>query len=204
MAGFSGNARKILEKFKFEEEIEKLDESNRLFQVIQEFKTVDFHPDRVPDLAMGYIFEDLVRRFNEQANEEAGDHFTPREVISLMVHILYTYDEKIYDPGRVVTIYDPTVGTGGMLSVSEKYILEHNAETNLELFGQEYNPESYAICGSDLMIKGEDVSHIVFGNTLGSGRSRNGAADGDGHPNRQFHYMLAKGSCRRIELSRNT
>ena len=191
MAGFSGNARKILEKFKFEEEIEKLDESNRLFQVIQAFKTVDFHPDRVPDLAMGYIFEDLVRRFNEQANEEAGDHFTPREVISLMVHILYTYDEKIYDPGRVVTIYDPTVGTGGMLSVSEKYILEHNAEANLELFGQEYNPESYAICGSDLMIKGEDVSHIVFGNTLGSGRSRNGAADGDGHPNRQFHYMLA-------------
>jgi type I restriction enzyme M protein len=191
MAGFSGNARKILEKFKFEEEIEKLDESNRLFQVIQEFKTVDFHPDRVPNMAMGYIFEDLVRCFNEQANEEAGDHFTPREVISLMVHILYTYDEKIYDPGRVVTIYDPTVGTGGMLSVSEKYILEHNKEANLELFGQEYNPESFAICGSDLMIKGEDVSHIVFGNTLGSGRSKNGAVDGDGHPNRQFHYMLA-------------
>jgi type I restriction-modification system DNA methylase subunit len=127
-----------------------LDESNRLFQVIQAFKTVDFHPDRMPDLAMGYIFEDLVRRSNEQANEEAGDHFTPREVISLMVHILYTYDEKIYDPGRVVSIYDPTVGTGGMLSVSEKYILEHNTKANLELFGQEYNPESYAICGSPL------------------------------------------------------
>jgi type I restriction enzyme M protein len=191
IAGFSGNARKIFEKFKFEEEIEKLDESNRLFQVIQEFKNVDFHPDRVPNMAMGYIFEDLVRRFNEQANEEAGDHFTPREVISLMVHILYTYDEKIYDPGRVVTVYDPTVGTGGMLSVSEKYILEHNSDANLELFGQEYNPESYAICGSDLMIKGEDVSHIVFGNTLGSGRSKNGAVDGDGHPDRRFHYMLA-------------
>ena len=191
IAGFSSNARRIFEKFKFEEEIEKLDESNRLFQVIQEFKRVDFHPDRVPNMAMGYIFEDLVRRFNEQANEEAGDHFTPREVISLMVHILYTYDEKIYDPGRVVTIYDPTVGTGGMLSVSEDYILSHNPEANLELFGQEYNPESYAICGSDLMIKGEDVSHIVFGNTLGSGRSKNGAVDGDGHPDKRFHYMLA-------------
>ena len=191
IAGFSANARRIFEKFKFEEEIEKLDESNRLFQVIQEFKKVDFHPARVPNMAMGYIFEDLVRRFNEQANEEAGDHFTPREVISLMVHILYTHDERIYDPGRVVTIYDPTVGTGGMLSVSEDYILRHNPETNLELFGQEYNPESYAICGSDLMIKGEDVSHIVFGNTLGSGRSKNGAVDGDGHPEKRFHYMLA-------------
>jgi len=191
IAGFSGNARRILEKFKFEEEIEKLDEANRLFQVIQEFKNVDFHPYRVPNMAMGYIFEDLVRRFNEQANEEAGDHFTPREVISLMAHILYTHDEKIYDPGRVVTIYDPTAGTGGMLSVSEKYILAHNPEANLELFGQEYNPESYAICGSDLMIKGEDVSHVVFGNTLGTGRSRNGSMDGDGHPDERFHYMLA-------------
>jgi type I restriction enzyme M protein len=191
IAGFSGNARRILEKFKFEEEIEKLDEANRLFQVIQEFKKVDFHPDRVPNMAMGYIFEDLVRRFNEQANEEAGDHFTPREVISLMAHILYTHDEKIYDPGRVVTIYDPTAGTGGMLSVSEKYILAHNPEANLELFGQEYNPESYAICGSDLMIKGEDVSHIVFGNTLGTGRSKNGSVDGDGHADERFHYMLA-------------
>ncbi|OEU67028.1 MAG: DNA methyltransferase [Desulfobacterales bacterium PC51MH44] len=191
IAGFSGKARRILEKFKFEEEIEKLDESNRLFKVIQEFKKVDFHPDRVSNVAMGYIFEDLVRRFNEQANEEAGDHFTPREVISLMVHILYTYDEKIYDPGRVVTIYDPTVGTGGMLSVSEDYIKAHNKAANLSLFGQEYNPESYAICGSDLMIKGEDVSHIVFGNTLGTGKSKNGAADGDGHPDKRFHYMLA-------------
>lgn len=191
IAGFSGKARRILEKFKFEEEIEKLDESNRLFQVIQEFKMVDFHPDQVSNTAMGYIFEDLVRRFNEQANEEAGDHFTPREVISLMVHILYTYDEKIYEPGRVVTIYDPTAGTGGMLSVSEIYIKDHNPEANLELFGQEYNPESYAICGSDLMIKGEDVSHIVFGNTLGTGRSKNDSADGDGHPDKRFHYMLA-------------
>ena len=190
IAGFSTNARRILEKFKFEEEIEKLDESNRLFEIVKEFSNVDLHPDRVSNMAMGYLFEDLVRRFNEQANEEAGDHFTPREVINLMVHLLYTNDD-IYKPGVVRTIYDPTCGTGGMLSVSEEYILENNPEAHLELFGQEYNPESYAICGSDLLIKGEDVSNIVFGDTLGIGKSRDDQADGDGHSDKKFHYMLA-------------
>lgn len=190
IAGFSARARKILEKFKFEEEIEKLEESNRLFEIIKEFASVDLHPDRVSNMAMGYLFEDLVRRFNEQANEEAGDHFTPREVINLMVHILYT-DDDIYKPGVVRTIYDPTCGTGGMLSVSEEYILENNPEAHLELFGQEYNPESYAICGSDLLIKGEDVTNIVFGDTLGTGKSRDDQADGDGHSDKKFHYMLA-------------
>ncbi len=192
IAGFSSNARKILEKFKFDEEIEKLDEANRLFEIIKEFSNVNLHPDHVPNMAMGYLFEDLVRRFNEQANEEAGDHFTPREVIRLMVHLLYTYDD-IYEPGLVRTIYDPTCGTGGMLSVSEEYILDekHNPDAHLELFGQEYNPEAYAICGSDLLIKGEEVSNIVFGDTLGTGRSKDDQVDGDGHPDENFHYMLA-------------
>src|SRR5574344_709053 len=137
------------------------------------------------------LFEDLVRRFNEQANEEAGDHFTPREVIRLMVHLLYTGDEKIYKPGIVRTVYDPTCGTGGMLSVSEEYIRSENPEADLEMFGQEYNPESYAICGSDMLIKGEDVSHIVYGDTLGTGKSREDMADGDGSPSMNFDYMLA-------------
>ena len=195
IAGFSTRARVILEKFKFEEEIEKLDEANRLFEIVKEVAAVDLHPDKIPNIAMGYVFEDLVRRFNEQANEEAGDHFTPREVIGLMVNLLFTHDDLVYKEGKVIKIYDPTCGTGGMLSESEKLIIDPDAglnpSANLELFGQEYNPESYAICGSDLMIKGEDVQNIIFGNTLGTGKSKEGFVDGDGHPDEHFHYMLA-------------
>ena len=191
IAGFSSRARKIIEKFKFDEEIEKLDEANRLFEVIKEVADVDFHPSRVSTIAMGYIFEDLVRRFNEQANEEAGDHFTPREVVKLMVSLLFTNEEHIYTQGKVIKIYDPACGTGGILSESEKAIREENDAANVELFGQEYNPESYAICGSDLMIKGEEVTNIVYGNTLGTGKRKEGFTDGDGHPNERFHYMAA-------------
>lgn len=195
MAGFSSRARKIIEKFKFEEEIEKLEEANRLFEVVKQVAAVDLHPDTIPNIAMGYLFEDLVRRFNEQANEEAGDHFTPREVINLMVKLLFTHDDLVYTQGKVIKIYDPTCGTGGMLSESEKLIKDPekglNPSATLGLYGQEYNPESFAICGSDLMIKGEDAQNIAFGDTLGTGKTKEGFVDGDGHPNEQFHYMLA-------------
>jgi type I restriction enzyme M protein len=195
MACFSTRARKIIEKFKFDEEIEKLEDANRLFEVIKQVAAVNLHPDVIPNIAMGYLFEDLVRRFNEQANEEAGDHFTPREVIKLMVSILFTHDDLVYRERKVIKIYDPTCGTGGMLSESEKLIADPDTGLNpgvhLELFGQEYNPESFAICGSDLMIKGEDVKNIVFGDTLGTGKAKEGFADGDGHPDEHFHYMLA-------------
>ena len=195
MAGFSSRARKIIEKFKFEEEIEKLEDANRLFDVIKQVAAVDLHPDTIPNIAMGYLFEDLVRRFNEQANEEAGDHFTPREVIKLMVNLLLTHDDLVYEKGKVIRIYDPTCGTGGMLSESEKVIKDPdsglNPSASVYLFGQEYNPESYAICGSDLMIKGEDVTNIAFGDTLGTGKTKDGFVDGDGHPAEHFHYMLA-------------
>lgn len=195
MSGFSTRARKIIDKFNFTDEIEKLEEANRLFEVVKQVAAVDLHPDTIPNIAMGYVFEDLVRRFNEQANEEAGDHFTPREVIKLMVSLLFTYDDLVYKEGKVIKIYDPTAGTGGMLSESEKLIVDPDAglnpSANLELFGQEYNPEAYAICGSDLMIKGEDVKNIVFGNTLGTGKAKVGFVDGDGHPDEKFHYMLA-------------
>ncbi len=195
IAGFSPRARKILEKFHFDEEIEKLDEANRLFDVVKKIAAVDLHPDTIPNMAMGYVFEDLVRRFNEQANQEAGDHFTPREVIQLLVHLLFTYDDLVYKEKKVITIYDPTAGTGGMLSESDKLIKDPdtglNPSAHVELFGQEYNPESYAICGSDLMIKGEDVKNIVYGDTLGTGKPREGFADGDGHPDKRFLYMLA-------------
>ncbi len=195
ISGFSARARKIIEKFNFTDEIEKLEEANRLFEVVKQVAAVDLHPDTIPNIAMGYVFEDLVRRFNEQANEEAGDHFTPREVIKLMVHVLFTYDDLVYKEEKVIRIYDPACGTGGMLSESDKLIKDPetglNPSANLELFGQEYNPESFAICGSDLMIKGEDVKNIVFGNTLGTGKAKEGFVDGDGHPDKKFHYMLA-------------
>ncbi len=191
IAGFSTRAREIVQKFKFDEEIEKLDEANRLFDVFKKVASQDLHPDKFDNLGMGYLFEDLVRRFNEQANEEAGDHFTPREVIKLMVNILFSGEEQIYKAGKLTKIYDPACGTGGILSVAEKTILEQNNKAEVRLYGQEYNPESYAICGSDLMIKGEDVSNIAFGDTLGTGKTVPGRVDGDGHPNERFHYMAA-------------
>jgi hypothetical protein len=182
---FSPKVQEVFERFVFEAEIEKLDASNRLFLVVKEFAAAELGPDKVSNIQMGYVFEELVRRFNEQANEEAGDHFTPREVIRLMTHILYTGEEDIYRPGIVRTIYDPACGTGGMLSVSEEYIREHNPQAKLEPFGQDYNDESWAICCSDLLIKDEPIDNIVKGDTLGDGKSR------DGHEGRRFHYMLA-------------
>ena len=189
--GFSPKAKEVFEKFKFEDEITKLEDANRLYMIIKEFvqtedgKAVDLHPDRISNLQMGYVFEELVRKFNEQANEEAGDHFTPREVIKLMASLVYTDEEDVYKSGIIRTIYDPTCGTGGMLSVSEEHIRAENTNANLILYGQEYNDESFAICCSDLLIKDEPLDNIVHGDTLGDGKTS------DGHPNMKFHYMMA-------------
>ncbi len=183
--GFSATAHRIFEKFKFGEQIEKLDASNRLFNIVKAMADIDLHPDKIDNIQMGYVFEHLVMRFNEQANEEAGDHFTPREVIRLMTSLIYTGEEDVYKPGVYKEIYDPTCGTGGMLSVSEETILRGNQSANLALFGQEYNDESWAICCADMLIKDEETDHIVLGDTLGDGKTR------DGFPDRQFHYMLA-------------
>lgn len=194
--GFSPKAKDIFDKFKFEDEVHKLDESNRLYQIVQDFcdPLVDLSPETVGNLQMGYLFENLVRRFNEQANEEAGDHFTPREVIRLMVNLVFTDETEVYQPGIYRSIYDPTAGTGGMLSVSEMHIKEQNAAANLELFGQEYNDEAYAICCADLLIKDEPIDNIVYGDTLGQTASRSQSSDyvpQDGHPNKRFHFMFA-------------
>ncbi|MES1929365.1 N-6 DNA methylase [Salinisphaera dokdonensis CL-ES53] len=183
--GFSPIARSIFEQFGFTEQIEKLDSSNRLFTIVKEMATLDLHPDRIDSLQMGYLFEHLVMRFNEQANEEAGDHFTPREVIRLMANLVYTGEQDVYTPGIYRTIYDPACGTGGMLSESEKFIYAQNEDANLALFGQEYNPESWAICCADMLIKDEETSNIVLGDTLGDGKTK------DGFEGEQFHYMLA-------------
>ncbi|MGF6791711.1 type I restriction-modification system subunit M [Paraburkholderia sp. 35.1] len=200
--GFSPRARDIFDKFEFETEIAKLDEANRLYLIIKEFCSADINlsPKVISNLQMGYLFEELVRKFNEQANEEAGDHFTPREVIRLMVQLVFTGEDGIYEKGIYRSVYDPTAGTGGMLSESEKFICGDgfttglNPDANIELFGQEYNPESYAICCSDLLIKDEPINNLIYGDTLGIKEAKNktnGFVPHDGHPDKKFHYMLA-------------
>ena len=182
MKGFSDKAQAILDSFGFEEHIAKLDKADRLFLVVNKFTEIDLHPDKVSNIEMGYVFEELIRRFNEASNEEAGDHFTPREVIRLMVDILFNPDSEILTAkGIVKTMYDPAMGTGGMLSVSQEYLHEHNPDARLEVFGQDYNPQSYAISGSDMMIKGQNIDHIVFGDSFTE----------DGFPDQKFDYMLA-------------
>jgi type I restriction enzyme M protein len=183
--GFSPIARRIFERFKFADQIEKLDGRNRLFTIVKAMAEIDLHPKRIDNLQMGYVFEHLVMRFNEQANEEAGDHFTPREAIRLMANLIYTGEQDVYKPGIFRTIYDPACGTGGMLSESEKLILSQNARAQLALYGQEYNDEAWAICCSDLLIKDEDTANIVLGDTLGDGKTR------DGFEGWHFHYMKA-------------
>ena len=183
--GFSPTARRIFERFEFADQIEKLDASNRLFTIVKAMTDVDLHPDVIDNLQMGYLFEHLVMRFNEQANEEAGDHFTPREVIRLMANLIYTDEQDVYKPGIYRTIYDPACGTGGMLSESEKLILSQNKRAELALFGQEYNDEAWAICCSDMLIKDEDTANIVLGDTLGDGKT------GDGFEGERFHYLMA-------------
>lgn len=180
--GFSTRAREIIENFGFEEHIAKLDKSDRLYLVVSKFCDIDLHPHAVSNIEMGYIFEELIRRFNEASNEEAGDHFTPREVIRLMVNLLFMPDGDILTTkGIVKTLYDPACGTGGMLSVAEDYVRELNPDARLEVFGQDYNAQAYAICGSDMMIKGQDIDHIAFGDSFTDDR----------FPRHKFDYMLA-------------
>jgi len=182
MKGFSPRAREIIDHFGFEEHIAKLDKADRLFLVVQRFCDIDLHPDVVSNIEMGYIFEELIRRFNEASNEEAGDHFTPREVIRLMVNVIFNPDDAILTKkGIVRTLYDPACGTGGMLSVAEDYLRELNPDAQLEVFGQDYNGQAYAICGSDMMIKDQDINHIAFGDSFTD----------DHFSGQKFDYMLA-------------
>jgi type I restriction enzyme M protein len=168
IAGFSPNAREIfIDKFKFGDQIDRLDENNLLYLVLGRFTEIELHPDVVDNIQMGYIFEELIRRFSEESNEKAGDHFTPREIIRLMVNLLFADDAEVLTKRGVIrTLYDPACGTGGMLSVAENYLRELNPSATLKVFGQELNPESYAVCKSDMLIKGEDATNIKFGNSL--------------------------------------
>ncbi|AOZ04704.1 type I restriction-modification system subunit M [Cupriavidus malaysiensis] len=180
---FSPAARDIFERFDFFTQVERLAKSNLLYLVTEKFANIDLHPETVDNASMGLVFEELIRKFAEISNETAGEHFTPREVIRLMVNLLFIEDDDVLSPGNAVvrTIYDPTAGTGGMLSVAGEYLLEHNPQARLTMFGQELNDESYAICKADMLIKGQPVENIIAGNTLSE----------DGHGGRQFDYMLS-------------
>ncbi|MDG2518098.1 type I restriction-modification system subunit M [Lysobacter soli] len=181
--GFSPTARDIFERFEFHTQIERLAKANLLYLVTEKFANIDLHPSRVDNAKMGHVFEELIRKFAELSNETAGEHFTPREVIRLMVNLIFIEDDDVLTPGNAVvrTVYDPTAGTGGMLSVAAEHLLAHNAAARLTLHGQELNDESYAICKADMLIRGQDVGNIVAGNTLSD----------DGFPAKKFDYMLS-------------
>ena len=200
VAAFSGNAREVLDKYEFNQQIKKLDSADLLYEVTASFADLDLRPVKrdaagnlvlgedgrpieiVSNHQMGYVFEELIRRFAEQSNETAGEHFTPREVIKLMVNLMVAPDgDALSLPNVVRTILDPACGTGGMISAADDHITAINPKARVEVYGQELNPESWAICRSDLMIKGQDPDNIAFGNSFSE----------DGHKGERFDYLLA-------------
>jgi type I restriction enzyme M protein len=181
---FSDNMREVVERFDFHNTIAKLDDSGLLFLVVERFKNIDLHPDKVSNLEMGYVFEELLRKFNEAMDENPGEHFTPREVIRLMVNLLLTRDKDVLAKNHIVrTVYDCCCGSGGMLTIAKERIVEINGNADVHLFGQEVNPETFAVCKSDLFMKssdGRDAENIMFGSTLGK----------DQHADKRFDYLL--------------
>ena len=179
---FSADAREIFEYFKFAEFVSQLDETNLLFKVVQTVANTDLSPQLVSNHEMGLIFEELIRRFAESSNETAGEHFTPRDIVRLTTSLVFMEDDDaLTEEGIIRTIYDPTAGTGGFLSSGMEYVHELNPHAAMRAFGQELNPESYAICKGDMLIKGQDVSRIKLGNTLSD----------DQLPSDKFDYMLS-------------
>ena len=182
LQAFSPAVRDIFESFEFHTQIDKLAKSGLLYLVTEKFANIDLHPAAVSNAQMGAVFEELIRKFAELSNETAGEHFTPREVIRLMVNLLFIEDDQaLTKPGVVRSLYDPTAGTGGMLSVAGEHLASLNPEARLVMYGQELNPESYAICKADMLIKGQDIANIIFGNTLSA----------DGLHGKHFDYMLS-------------
>jgi type I restriction enzyme M protein len=183
IGGFSDAAKDIIEKFDFGVQIDRLRRANVLYQVIGKFAEIDLHPEVVSNIEMGYLCEELIRRFSELSNETAGEHFTPREVIRLMVNLLFIddADDILTKPGIVKKLCDPACGTGGMLSVAEDHLRALNPRAQLEVYGQELNAETYAVCRSDMMLKGQNASHIAFGNSFSE----------DHHEGERFDYLLA-------------
>ena len=163
---FSKDAREIFEHFHFEDFVQQLSSANLLYQVVQRFAATDLSPERISNFGMGIIFEELIRKFAESSNETAGEHFTPRDIVHLTTSLVITGQDDKLKPNSIVTIYDPTAGTGGFLSEGDEYIQSISQQVTVSLHGQELNPESYAICKADMLIKGQDVTSIKLGNTL--------------------------------------
>ena len=197
IAGFSDNMREVVEKFDFDNTISKLDEAGLLFKVLERFKSVDLHPDKIDNATMGTVFEELIRKFNEALNENPGEHFTPRDVVHLMVGLMLAGDEQALSTTNAIrTVYDPCCGSGGMLTITKEHITEGitandeaviqepiNPQADIHLFGQEINPETFAICKSDLFMKskdGRDAENIAYGSTLSTDR----------HEQHAFDYMI--------------
>jgi len=178
---FSPDAREIFEHFHFEDFVQQLASNNLLYQVVQRFAGFDLHPERISNHGMGLVFEELIRKFAESSNETAGEHFTPRDVVHLTTSLALTGQDDKLAPHSIVTVYDPTAGTGGFLSESDEYIQQVSTDVTVSLNGQELNPESYAICKADMLIKGQDVDNIALGNTLSDDR----------HAGTRFDFMLA-------------
>jgi type I restriction enzyme M protein len=179
---FSPAVRDIFECFDFFAQIDRLAKAGLLYLITEKFSNIDLHPEVVSNAQMGTVFEELIRKFAELSNETAGEHMSPREVIRLMVNLLFIEDDEILSrPGVVRSLYDPTVATAGMLSVAEEHLSELNPNARLVMFGQELNPESYAICKADMLIKGHDIGNIILGNTLSN----------DGLIGKLFDYMLS-------------
>ncbi|WP_202732878.1 type I restriction-modification system subunit M [Acinetobacter pittii] len=179
---FSKDAREIFEHFKFDEFTGLLDDANLLYKVVQKFASTDLSPEHISNHDMGLVFEELIRRFAESSNETAGEHFTPRDIVRLTTGLIFDQDDDALNKEGVIrTIYDPTAGTGGFLSSGTEYVYEHNPEAVMRVFGQELNPESYAICKADMLIKGQDVRNIKLGNTLSN----------DQLAYEKFDYMLS-------------
>ena len=180
---FSGNVRDIfLDKFLFTDQLKRLNDAGLLYQVFDKFTQIDLHPNAISNLEMGYLFEDLIRRFSEISNETAGEHYTPREVIRLIVSLLLINDkDALTGSGVIRQVYDPAAGTGGMLAIAEMEMKALNDRIRVELFGQELNPESFAICKSDMLVTGHNPENIAYGNTLTQ----------DAHTGKRFHYMLS-------------
>jgi type I restriction enzyme M protein len=182
LQGFSPAVRDIFESFDFHTQIDRLSKAGLLYLVAEKFANIDLHPDTVSNAQMGAVFEELIRKFAELSNETAGEHFTPREVIRLMVNLLFIEDDQaLTKPGVVRSLYDPTAGTGGMLSVGGEHLASLNPSARLVMYGQELNPESYAICKADMLIKGQEIANIIFGNTLSA----------DGLHGKHFDYALS-------------
>ncbi len=184
--GFSPEVQDIIEKFDFRRHVSRLQAANLLYQLLKAFEDVDLHPDHVSNHEMGYIFEELIRRFSEQYNETAGEHFTPREVIALMVELLLSeVEDDFFQPGKIIEIYDPACGTGGMLTEASRALAERSRGLSpplqVFLFGQEINPTSYAVAKADLLLKGADPRRLAFGNSFSE----------DGHAGKHFRLMLS-------------